>query len=57
MDFNYYYYRQQISLMRAKAAASPSIRAVHMGLAKGYSRMIEDARARRGCDSPQAIRP
>ena len=47
MDFNYLYHRQQVSLMRADAAASPPARAAHEGLAELYSDLIEDKKAER----------
>lgn len=41
MDLNYLYRRHQISLMMAKAAASPSARYSHLGLATAYARLID----------------
>lgn len=38
MDLNHLLYRQQISLMRARAAASPEARHAYAGLARGYGR-------------------
>ncbi|MCF8707740.1 hypothetical protein [Rhizorhapis sp. SPR117] len=40
MDLNYLFYRQQISLLRARSAANPESRAAHEGLAKGYTEQI-----------------
>jgi hypothetical protein len=40
MDLNYLLYRQQVSLMRADAAACSSSRFSHRALAKGYSDRI-----------------
>lgn len=40
MDLNYLFYRQQMSLLRARAASSPESRAAHEGLAKGYTEQI-----------------
>ncbi|HEY9579269.1 MAG TPA: hypothetical protein VIR65_05330 [Rhizorhapis sp.] len=40
MDVNYFFYRQQISLLRAKTAAGPESRAAHEGLAKRYTEQI-----------------
>ena len=47
MDFNYLYHRQQVSLMRANAAASPPARAAHEGLAELYARRIVNGKAER----------
>ena len=41
MDFNYLYHRQQVSLMRADAAACGASRSAHAGLARLYDRLIE----------------
>lgn len=40
MDTNYILSREQISLMRAKAAPSPEARCAHAGLARGYAAML-----------------
>ena len=40
MDLNQLLYRQQVSLMRADAAASPEARHAHQGLARGYGDRI-----------------
>lgn len=56
MDFNYYLYRHQVSLMRADAATTADARAAHMGLARGYAREIERARARRAPRGTPAMR-
>lgn len=48
MDFNYLYHRQQVSLMRAHAAAGLQARAVHRELATRYSECISRGRAERG---------
>lgn len=40
MDVNYLFYRQQMSLLRAKTASSPESRAAHEGLARGYTEQI-----------------
>ena len=37
MDLNHLLYRQQVSLMRADAAASSEARHAHRGLARGYA--------------------
>jgi len=37
MDINYLLMREQISLMRARAARSVEARKAHEGLAKGYA--------------------
>ena len=47
MDFNYLYHRQQVSLMRAEAAACDSSRAAHEGLARLYGSLIDRRRAAR----------
>ena len=44
MDLNYLYHREQVSLMRADAAASPKARLSHQGLARGYARLIAKVR-------------
>ncbi len=51
MDFNYLYHRQQVSLMRADAAACGASRTAHAGLARLYERLIERGRAERGARS------
>lgn len=40
MDLNYLFYRQQMSLLRARSAANPESRAAHEGLARGYTEQI-----------------
>ncbi len=45
MDLNYLYYRHQLSLMKADAAATPSVRAVHLGFARGYAARIAGKRS------------
>lgn len=45
MDLNYLLYRQQISLMRADAAANPEARVAHRSLAQCYADRIRTARA------------
>jgi hypothetical protein len=40
MDFNYFYYRQQVSMIMAGAAACDQARASHRGLADGYKEQI-----------------
>ncbi|MBK5265410.1 MAG: hypothetical protein JJE34_09300 [Alphaproteobacteria bacterium] len=40
MDLNYLFYRQQISLLRARGATNPESRAAHEGLARGYTEQI-----------------
>lgn len=40
MDLNYLFYRQQMSLLRARTASSPESRAAHEGLARGYREKI-----------------
>jgi hypothetical protein len=47
MDFNYLYHRQQVSLMRADAAACDPSRAAHQGLAHLYGSLIARAKAER----------
>lgn len=41
MDVNYLFYRQQMSLLRARSASSPEGRAAHEGLARGYTEQIQ----------------
>lgn len=48
MDINELLYRQQVSLMRAAAAACASSRLSHMGLARGYAKRIESVRQSMG---------
>jgi hypothetical protein len=48
MDFNYLYHRQQVSLMRAQAAASRPACAAHSALANLYSALILKGRIERG---------
>jgi hypothetical protein len=45
MDLNQLLYRQQVSLMRADAAASPEARHSHRGLARGYAERIRALQA------------
>lgn len=40
MDLNYLYHRQQVSLMRADAAACVEARRAHLGLAREYREQI-----------------
>lgn len=40
MDINYLLMREQISLMRAKAARSVEARRAHEGLARGYAEKL-----------------
>lgn len=47
MDFNYLYHRQQVSLMRADAAACGASRAAHQELAQRYGSLIARQRADR----------
>lgn len=42
MAINYYLMRQQISLMRAKAARSIAARQAHDGLAHGYTLRLRE---------------
>lgn len=42
MDLNELYFRHQISVVRAAAAANVEARAAHHGLASGYARRISD---------------
>jgi hypothetical protein len=44
MDLNYLFYRQQMSLLRARSASSPEGRAAHEGLARGYTERIREYR-------------
>lgn len=41
MDYNYLYYRQQVSLMRASAAACAPSREAHHRLARFYMERIK----------------
>ena len=41
MDFNYLYKRHQISLFRARNAASDQARRAHRGLTEGYAALID----------------
>ncbi|MGK6356221.1 hypothetical protein ACMGDH_13475 [Sphingomonas sp. DT-207] len=45
MDLNYLLSRQQISLMRADAAASPEARVAHRSLAQCYADRIRTVQA------------
>ncbi len=47
MDFNYFYHRQQVSIMRASEAACDEARASHQWLADAYGRLISSERTRR----------
>ena len=47
MDFNYFYHRQQVSLIRAGAAACEEARHAHQWLADAYGRLISFERGRR----------
>lgn len=44
MDLNYLLYRHQVSLVRARDAASPEARHAHRGLVHGYARRIAELR-------------
>ena len=44
MDLNFLFYRQQISLLRARSASGPESRAAHEGLARGYTERIVEYR-------------
>lgn len=44
MDLNYLLHREQVSILRAGAAAGPEARACHTALAKGYAALILDQR-------------
>jgi hypothetical protein len=55
MDFNYLYHRQQVSLMRAEAAASPPARAAHEHLAELYSGQIARGKAERQSRSSASV--
>lgn len=48
MDFNYFYHRQQVSLIRAAAAPCPAARDSHSELARMYARLIDFGRMQRG---------
>jgi hypothetical protein len=48
MDFNYFYHREQVSMMRADAASCEKSRAAHQELADGYARTIALQRSIRG---------
>jgi hypothetical protein len=47
MDFNYLYHRQQVSLMRAEAAATSPAKAAHEQLAELYTGQIARGKAER----------
>ncbi len=47
MDFNYLYHREQVSMMRAEAAACDKSRAAHSALADLYGRRIAFERSLR----------
>ncbi len=47
MDLNYLYHRQQVSLMRADAAACDAAAHAHRGLAELYGSLIERRRSDR----------
>lgn len=40
MDLNYLRHREQVSILRARAAAGPEARACHRALAKGYAALL-----------------
>jgi hypothetical protein len=44
MDLNYLYHRHQVSLMSARAATSPDVRAVHRAFASLYAARINAER-------------
>lgn len=44
MDLNYLLYRHQVSLVRARDAASPEARHAHQGLVRGYAVRIAELR-------------
>lgn len=44
MDLNYLLYRHQVSLVRARDAASSEARCAHQGLVLGYARRITELR-------------
>lgn len=48
MDLNYLLHRQQVSLMRADAASSDSVRHAHHGLARDYAAQIARFQAQLG---------
>jgi hypothetical protein len=52
MDLNYLLSRQQISLMRADAAASPEARVAHRSLARGYADRIRTVQVALGLSQP-----
>lgn len=56
MDLNHLLARHQISLMRARAAASPEARHAHAGLTRGYATRIAALQSRSGATSPLAGR-
>jgi hypothetical protein len=47
VDFNYFYHRQQVSQMRADAAACDEARHSHQWLADAYLRLIRHERTQR----------
>lgn len=44
VDLNYLLYRHQVSLVRARDAASPEARHAHQGLVRGYAVRIAELR-------------
>mgnify|MGYP003577264370 CR=1 FL=1 len=52
MDLNQLFHRQQVSLMRASAAACPEARIAHQGLAAGYAARIETLRGELNAEFP-----
>lgn len=55
MDLNYLYHRHQVSLMRAEAAACLDSRGAHLGLARGYARVIQSERGRHQGEAPASL--
>jgi len=55
VDLNYLYHRQQVSLMRANAAASPDARYVHRDLACRYAQLIDAGRGGAEWKRPAAL--
>jgi hypothetical protein len=54
MDLNYLLHRHQLSLMLADAAACPSSRHSHRGLARGYAHRIRTLQSALGATAVQA---
>jgi hypothetical protein len=48
VDLNYLLYRQQVSLMRSRVAASVEARHAHAGLARGYGHRVHALQASLG---------